>query len=228
MIKYILFDLDETLFDFPKAERGAISEVLSAFGITPTEKIIKRYSEINRDCWDMLERGEISRDRLVILRFELLRDELGADFSPEEVQKTYVSALGGQHHFIDGAEKLLYALCSDYELYAVTNGLYAVQTRRIKDAALDRFFKGYFISEQIGFSKPRKEFFETAFEQIEGFEKDKAIIVGDSLASDILGGKNAGIRTCHYNPNNKENKTGIIPDHEIKKLSELPRLLEEI
>ena len=181
MIKYILFDLDETLFDFPKAERAAISEVLSTLGFSPTERIINRYSEINRSCWDMLERGEIDRDRLVVLRFELLRDELGADLSPEEVQKMYVSALGGQHYFIDGAEELLCRLCTDYELYAVTNGFYAVQTRRIRDAALDRFFKGYFISEKIGFSKPRREFFEAAFEQIVGFERDKAIIVGDSL-----------------------------------------------
>ena len=228
MVKYILFDLDETLFDFPKAEKAAISEVLSALGITPTEKIVERYSKINRNCWDMLERGEIDRERLVILRFELLRDELGADFSPENVQKMYVSALGGQHHFIDGAEDLLSELCTDYELYAVTNGLYAVQTRRIKDAALDRFFKGYFISEEVGYSKPQKKFFDLAFSKIDGFKKAEAIIIGDSLGSDILGGKNAGIRTCHYNPHGKENRTGIIPDHEIKNLSELPRLLKEL
>lgn len=228
MVKYILFDLDETLFDFPKAERAAISEVLTGLGIAPAESIIKRYSEINRECWDMLERGEISRERLVILRFEILREELSVDFSPEEVQKTYVSALGSQHHFIDGAEELLSLLSEKYELYAVTNGLYAVQTRRIKDAALNRFFKGYFISEELGYSKPQKEFFDVAFSKIDGFEKDKAIIIGDSLQSDILGGKNAGIRTCHYNPQKKENKTGIIPDHEIKNLSELPRLLKEL
>ena len=228
MLKYIFFDLDETLFDFPKAEKAAISEVLSGLGIVPTESIVKRYSEINRECWDMLEQGKISRERLVVLRFELLLEELNADFSPEEAQEMYVSALGSHHYFIDGAEELLYELCINYDIYAVTNGLYAVQTRRIKDAELDRFFKGYFISEELGYSKPQKEFFDVAFSKIYGFEKDKAIIIGDSLGSDILGGKNAGIRTCHYNPQKKENKTGIIPDHEIKNLSELPRLLKEV
>ncbi len=228
MVKYILFDLDETLFDFPLAERAAISEVLYNLQITPTEEIIKRYSEINRACWDMLERGEISRERLVVLRFEILRDELGANFSPEEAQKNYVLALGGQHHFISGAEELLSILSKDYELYAVTNGLFAVQSRRIKDAELDRFFKGYFISEKIGYSKPRKEFFDCAFEKIPGFKKENAIIIGDSLQSDILGGKNAGIKTCHYNPSKKENTTGITPDFEINDLSDIPRLLKEI
>lgn len=229
MIKYIFFDLDETLFDFPLAERLAISETFSELGIAPTDENIERYSKINRWCWDGLERGELTRERLIILRFEMLFDELSLDgLSAEGAQKIYENALGSQHPFIDGAEEILSELCEKYELYAVTNGLYSVQSRRIKDAGLDRFFKGYFISEKIGYSKPMREFFESVFEKISDFDKDKSIIIGDSLQSDILGGKNAGIKTCHYNPKNKENKTEIIPDHEIKNLSEIPRLLKEI
>lgn len=229
MIKYILFDLDDTIFDFSKAERVAITETFTQLGIAPTEENIERYSRINRRCWDGFERGELTRESLIILRFELLFTELSLkNLSPVETQRIYERALGRQHHFIDGAENLLCELSKKYELYAVTNGLFAVQSPRIRDARLDRFFDGYFISEDIGFSKPRVEFFDIAFSKIEGFEKEKAIIVGDSLQSDILGGKNAGVRTCYYNPNNKENKGKIIPDYEIKKLSELPRLLEEI
>ena len=153
MIKYILFDLDETIFDFPKAERAAISEVMLKIGITPSEENIQRYSEINRECWDALERGELTRERIVVLRFERFLSEKGSDFSPAEAQKMYVCALGGQHHFIDGAETHLTELTKKYELYAVTNGLFAVQSRRVRDARLDRFFKKVFISEEIGFSK---------------------------------------------------------------------------
>ena len=228
MVKYILFDLDETLFDFPAAERAAISEVMKKLGIEPSEENIRRYSEINRECWDALERGELPRERIVVLRFERFLAERGIDFPPEEAQKKYVRALGSQHDFLEGAEELLAVLSKKYELYAVTNGLYAVQSRRIKDAALDRFFKGYFISEELGASKPQKEFFDRAFEKIAGFRKEAAIIIGDSLQSDILGGKVAGVRTCHYNPLKKENKTEITPDFVINNLSEIPRLLEEI
>ncbi|MBO5010486.1 MAG: YjjG family noncanonical pyrimidine nucleotidase [Clostridia bacterium] len=229
MIKYIFFDLDETLFDFPLAERLAISETFAELGIMPTEENIKLYSKINRLCWDGLERGELTRDRLIILRFEMLFDELSiVGLSPRDAQRLYENALGAQHPFIEGAEEILSELCKKYELYAVTNGLYSVQSRRIKDAGLDRFFKGYFISEEIGYSKPDRRFFETAFEKISGFDKDNSIIIGDSLQSDILGGKNAEIRTCHYNPKSKVNKTEIIPDYEIKNLSEIPRLLKEI
>ena len=229
MIKYIFFDLDETLFDFPLAERLAISETFTRLKIEPTEENIKLYSKINRWCWDGLERGELTRERLVILRFEMLFDELSLDgLSAEGAQKIYENALGGQHPFIAGAEELLSELCENYELYAVTNGLYSVQSRRIKDAGLDRFFKGYFISEELGYSKPDRRFFEAAFATLPHFDKNEAIVVGDSLQSDILGAKNAGVKSCLYNPKSKENKTGIIPDYEIKNLSELPRLLKEI
>ena len=228
MLKYILFDLDDTIFDFTKAERVAITEVFEKIGIEPSEKNIERYCEINRECWGMLERGEMTREEIVVLRFDRFFSEFNLDFSPKMTQEMYVRALGSHHYFIEGAENVLSALSKKYKLYAVTNGLFAVQSPRIRDARLDRFFDGYFISEDIGFSKPRVEFFDIAFSKTEGFEKEKAIIVGDSLQSDILGGKNAGVRTCYYNPNNKENKGKIIPDYEIKKLSELPRLLEEI
>ena len=229
MIKYILFDLDETLFDFPLAERLAISEVLESFGIEADERTVKRYSEINRECWDALERGELSRERIVVLRFERLLSELARhDISPEEAQARYLVALGSKHPFIDGAERVLADLSEKYKLYAVTNGLYAVQTRRIKDAKLDRFFKGYFISEEIGYSKPSREFFLGAFAQIPDFNPDEAIVVGDSLQSDILGAKNAGVKSCLYNPKKKENKTDIVPDYEIGALEELVALLEKL
>ncbi len=229
MIKYIFFDLDETLFDFPLAERLAITETFTELGIDPTEENIERYSRINRLCWDGLERGELTRERLVILRFEMLFSELSrADLSPDVAQRLYENALGGQHPFIEGAEDVLSELCENYELYAVTNGLYSVQSRRIKDAELDRFFKGYFISEKLGYSKPDRRFFDAAFATLPCFDKNEAIVVGDSLQSDILGAKNAGLKSCLYNPKSKENKTGIIPDYQIKNLSELPGLLKEL
>ena len=229
MIKFILFDLDETIFDFPLAERLAISEVLESFGIEADERTVKRYSEINRECWDALERGELSRERIVVLRFERLFSELSCpDLSPDEAQARYLVALGSKHPFIEGAERVLSELSEKYKLYAVTNGLYAVQTRRIKDAGLDRFFSGYFISEEIGYSKPSREFFLTAFAKIPNFDPDLAIVVGDSLRSDILGAKNAGVKSCLYNPKKKENKTDILPDYEISALEELFELLEKL
>lgn len=228
MLKFVFLDLDETIFDFPLAERNAIFEALSKTGITPTDEIAELYSKINRSLWDRLERGTVSRERLKTERFEVLFSEIGVKASATDMQKAYEKALGGYHYFINGAEEVLSELAERYELYAVTNGLFSVQSRRIKDAKLDRFFKGYFISEEIGASKPEKTFFDKAFSSIKDFDPSYSVIIGDSIQSDILGGKNAGILTCHYNPKQKENLTGIIPDYEIKALCELPALLNKL
>lgn len=228
VIKYIFFDLDDTLFDFPLAERMAIGQTLGALGIAYTDGTLLRYSEINRQCWDALERGELSREELAYRRFEILFSELGVSISLERTQRIYEQALGAYHPFLPGALELLEALCKDYELYAVTNGFAVTQEKRIREAELNRYFRGFFISEHVGYSKPDRRFFEEAFAEIDGFEAEKSIVVGDSLQSDILGAKNAGVKSCLYNPKFKKNATDIIPDYEIHELGELVSLLKKL
>jgi FMN phosphatase YigB (HAD superfamily) len=62
MIKTVLFDLDDTLLDFHRSERVALSETLLQFGIEPSDATIKRYSEINRAMWEQLELGNMTRE----------------------------------------------------------------------------------------------------------------------------------------------------------------------
>ena len=102
-----------------------------------------------------------------------------------------------------------------------------MQAPRIEASGIAHYFKDIFISEKIGYNKPSREFFEGCAERIEGYNPREAIIVGDSLSSDILGGKNAGILTCHFNPKNTPYDK-IIPDYKINNLSELAKLLESI
>jgi 2-haloacid dehalogenase len=227
MIKFILLDLDDTIFDFGKAEHLALSKTLTEMGITPTDDIISRYSEINRAHWEMLERGELTREQVLIYRFDALYRELGVSKSSEQTQKIYEYRLSLEHPFIDGAPELLEELSRKYELYVVSNGTAVVQDRRVSESGIEKYFKKIFISQRVGADKPSKEFFDYCFSHIEGFSKEQAIIVGDSLTSDILGGKNAGILTCHFNPKGKQNGK-ITADYEIKELSELPRLLEKL
>lgn len=143
-------------------------------------------------------------------------------------QASYEYLLGIGHYFVDGAEELLEALKDKYELYIVSNGNASVQDRRLKSAGIIPYFKDIFISERVGFNKPSAEFFEACFKRIPGFEKDKAVVVGDRLSSDILGGINAGVRTCWFNPKGEAPDPDIPADYEIKHLSELPALLERI
>ena len=228
MIKTVFLDLDDTLFDFHRAEAIAIRTAMKKMGIEPTEDTVKRYSEINLSCWKKLERGEMDSDQVLHTRFALLFSELGVDYSPEEAQKIYEYELGSHYFYLDGAEELLENIYKRYDLYITTNGITVVQSRRIADSGIAKYFKDIFISQEIGYNKPQKEYFDSIFKTIDGFKKEEAIIIGDSLSSDILGGINAGIKTCRYNPNRLPNAENIIPDYEIQNLSELPALLEAL
>lgn len=228
MIKYVLFDVDDTLLDFGKAEAAAIRKTFERIGIPVTDELIRRYSEINAQQWSRFEKGEITREKLLTERFDILFSELGINVPSEMAQASYEYLLGIGHYFVDGAEELLEALKDKYELYIVSNGNASVQDRRLKSAGIIPYFKDIFISERVGFNKPSAEFFDACFERIPGFEKDKAVIVGDRLSSDILGGINAGVKTCWFNPRGDAPDPDIPADYEIKHLGELPALLESI
>ena len=228
MIRYVLFDVDDTLLDFGKAEAAAIRKTFERIGIPVTGELIRRYSEINAQQWSRFEKGEITREKLLTERFDILFSELGINVPSEMAQASYEYLLGIGHYFVDGAEELLEALKDKYELYIVSNGNASVQDRRLKSAGIIPYFKDIFISERVGFNKPSAEFFEACFERIPGFEKDKAVIVGDRLSSDILGGINAGVKTCWFNPRGDAPDPDIPADYEIKHLGELPALLESI
>ncbi len=229
MIKFVFLDIDDTLLDFGKAEAAAIKKTFERIGIPSTEAVIKRYSEINDSQWALLERGELTREQVLVRRFDILFDELGVRSVPSEMaQASYEYLLGIGHYFVDGAQELLEELKDKYELYIVSNGTAFVQDRRLKSSGIAPYFKDIFISERLGADKPSKEFFDIVFSKIEGFNKSEAIIVGDRLGSDVLGGINAGIKTCWFNPKGLPANPAIPADYEIRALSELPQLLKKI
>lgn len=225
MFKTILFDLDETIFDFKKSEAAAVANALKQIGVKPNEKIVKRYSEINESLWKKLEKGEISRHEVLTKRFEILFDELSVDFDSSEMKKIYEKNLSQTGHLIDGAVDLLEKIYQKYNLYIVSNGTLSVQLGRIKCSETGKYFKELFISEVIGSVKPQKQFFDYCFERIPDINLEETLIVGDSLSSDILGGNNAGIKTCWFNPNHQINTLGVKVDYEISKLDELLKII---
>lgn len=221
MIHTILFDLDNTILDFDKAERRAVRCTLETLGITPAPAVIKRYSQLNLEQWKLLELGKLTRQEVKLRRYQLLFQEIGVNASAQEAAKLYETELGVGHYFIDGAEELLETLAKDYSLYLVTNGTASVQKSRLKSAGIGKYFRSIFISEDMGANKPSLKYFEACFRQIPGFRREETVIIGDSLTSDIKGGKNAGIRTIWYNPGHALNETEIIPDREIERLEEV-------
>ncbi len=226
MVKYVFIDLDDTLLDFVKSERRAIRATLRTLGIRPNNALVRRYHEINAEQWKLLERGEITREQVLHRRFALLFAEYGIDRESENAQHIYEKELGKGHYFIAGAPRVLRRLAKNYELYLVTNGLLAVQTSRLKSAGIAPLFRRIFVSQEVGYNKPQPEFFKHCFSNIAGFCKEKAIIIGDSLSSDMRGGNVAGIRTCWFNPRRHcAAPTDVHIDYEVHRLSELPALL---
>jgi len=226
MFEFLFLDLDDTILDFQKAEHIALSKTLRSFGLEPTESVLKRYNLINRAHWEALERKELTREQVLVGRFQTLFAEMGITVEPVAVARAYEDNLSVGHYFLPGAEEAVERLSRKYKLYLASNGTAKVQAGRLKSANISRFFEKIFVSQQIGANKPAPEYFERCFAMIPGFDKSKAIIVGDSLTSDILGGQNAGIATCWVNPHHKEGRADIRVDYEIEALSQLEDLLE--
>ena len=225
MYRTIFLDLDDTLLDFGAAERVAIAKAFRDLGLEPTPALLKRYSELNQAQWEAFERGEITRDTVLVRRFELLFAELGLSIEPQHAEDVYRGYLGVGHYFVEGAEELLSYLSPRYDLYLASNGVADTQYSRLESAGIGHYFKDIFISEVTGSHKPERAYFDYCFSRIPGFDPSKALIVGDSLTSDILGGCNAGIRTCWFNPGCKPLQGPVTPDHEIRALRELKDIL---
>ena len=228
MIKTILFDLDDTILDFKKAEAIALSGTLRELNIAPSEERIALYSDINAAQWRRLEAGELTRTEVLTTRFRIFFDAIGEQRLPEQAQALYEARLSQGHYFIDGAIKTLETLSSGYALYLVSNGNLRVQEGRLRSAAISHFFRDIFISEQIGADKPSPLFFDRCFARIDGFERSAAIIVGDSLTSDIRGGLEAGIHTCWFNPRRLQRDPAIPAEYEITNLRDLIPLVQAI
>lgn len=228
MIEFLFLDLDDTILDFHKAECIAISKTFRDFGIEPTEEVLARYSQINKACWHKLELGEWTREQVLVRRFEMLFAEHNIVCDGTQVARAYEKNLAIGHYFLPGAEEAVDALSQKYRLFLASNGTASVQQGRMTSANLYRFFEKVFVSQELGANKPAKEFFQRATEQIPGYDPEKALMVGDSLTSDILGGINAGMKTCWVNPKHLPADPAITADYEIEALSQLESLLEKL
>ena len=228
MIEFLFLDLDDTILDFHKAERIAISKTIRDFGVEPTEEIRHRYHVINKWHWEQLELGKLTRKQVQEERFHVLFSELGREVDAEKCAKVYMENLSIGHYFMPGAEEAVERLSKKYKLYLASNGTAKVQAGRLASANISRFFQEIFVSQEIGANKPDILYFQRCFARIPGFDVKRSMIVGDSLTSDILGGIQAGIATCWVNPQGKPGREDIRPDYEIAALSQLEELLERI
>lgn len=218
----IIFDADETLFDFKKSEREAIKNSMSEFNIDYDEEYhLEIYSKINSEIWKEFEIGLITQEKLKIERFKRLSNKINIKFDEAKFAMSYMKHLSNGSFLYDDSLNLVKNLSKDYKLIIITNGLKNVQDNRIRKSDIAKYFDDIVISEEVKVAKPDSRIFEIALNNINYSDRNKVLMVGDSLTSDIQGGINFGIDTCWYNPNRNINNSDILPSYEIYNLIEL-------
>lgn len=225
MMEFVFLDLDDTILDFHRTEQDSLTKTLRECGIEPTEAVIACYRQIDRQHWQRLERGELTHTQVQQGRFRVLLDELGVALDAAEVNRRFRAHLCGDQYFLPQARQAVEQLHRHHRLFLASNGATSAQHARLERAGLRPYFEQVFISEEIGFNKPSGEFFDACFARIPGFDRERAVMVGDSLTSDILGGIRAGLRTCWLNPARRPPDPAIRPDWEIQSLAQLEALL---
>lgn len=227
--KIILWDMDGTLLDFYPAERNAICTTMEQFGLGEcTDAMVKKYSKINELHWKKMELGEITKQQVLENRFAMFFEGEGIKFNRyKEFNENYQINLGAKVFFHEKAYEIVANLKGKVLQYAITNGTYTAQCLKLKNSGLDKIFDGVFISDQIGFQKPSKLFFDYVEKHIPMVSKDEILVIGDSLTSDMQGGNNMGVRCCWFNYDNKPlpEKDTVKLDYVIHKLIELEKIL---
>ena len=227
--KFLLFDLDHTLLDFDAAEDVALSHLLKEEGVEDIQAYKDYYVPMNKTLWKDLELKKITKQELVSTRFAKLFAHFGIEKDGAYLAERYQFFLSKQGQIFPGVEDLLKKLIHQgFELYAATNGITFIQTGRLEQSGIAPYFKEIFISEQLHTQKPDAAFYEKIGARIPNFDKDHALMIGDSLSADIQGGNNAGIDTIWYNPHHLENKTQAQPTYEVDSYQALLEILDKL
>ncbi len=219
--QWLLFDADGTLFDFDRAEVAAFEQAFGLISVTFEPSYLATYQRINQTLWQAVEREEIKPAIVKLRRFELLLEAIGVDISAVKLSDTYVECLAARAELIEDASEVLQALHGKYRIAILTNGLQAVQRGRLARSVIRDHIADIIISEEIGFVKPAKEFFDIALSRIGNPPIREVLMIGDSWTSDIQGAVQYGIDACWYNPSRKPRPSSPEITREIASLSEL-------
>lgn len=221
----LLCDADNTLFDFTKAEENAFAIACEKMGFCSTPELLQIYSEINEGLWKLLEQGKIEQDVLRVRRFEDFLKAVGKTGDARKMCDAFVEALGQQSVLLDGAAQAVERWSRQVPVVIVTNGISEVQRSRMAKSELRPFISGLVISSEVGAAKPDPLMLEKAMELAGVTDRRRALMLGDSLSSDIAAAKNAGIDACWFNPKGMKNEKGLPIAYDIRSLDEVDAIL---
>ena len=218
---YLLFDADNTLFDFDRAVRHAFAASCEAVGLTASDELLRRYRVHNDACWTMFDRGEASKDFILIERFRRFFAELGVDADPAAANRAHLETLAVCSFPMAHSVEVCARLARTHRLFLITNAVASVQRGRLARSVIRPYLEAAFISKEAGAQKPTREYFDYVFAHIDGITRDNCLLIGDSLTSDIQGANNYGLACCWYNPAHRPKPDDLRVDYEITDLREL-------
>lgn len=222
--KMIIFDADDTLYDFAKAEEYAFENAIKDFNFEYKDNYLSIYKKINVQIWKDLENGLITQKELKAERFRRFLEAVNLVADAKDFSDCFLDHLSRGTFLYDGAIELVEDLSKKYRLVLITNGLTSVQKYRVRQHKIAQYFEKVIISEEIGFAKPDPRIFEEGLKDLKPVNKEDIIIVGDTISSDILGGINYGIDTCWFNMKNQSNHKNIMPTHAVYTFEELQNI----
>ena len=225
MYKFILVDIDNTLLDFNKCAKEAISIAFNEFGLFYKDDYFDIFVETNNDLWKALENNTITKEQLRNSRWTLIFEKCGIHEDGIKFEKRFEELIAESHIPVEGAIELLQYLSKKYDVYLVTNGFVKAQKNRISLAGMEPYIKDMFVSESIGYAKPSKEFFEHCISSIGNVTKEEMMIIGDSLSADIKGGIDFDIDTCWYNHVGEQKPEGLPINYTVTALNEIFHIL---
>ena len=231
MIKVVLIDIDNTLLSFSGYVKETMKEGFAHFGLKPYEEdMFATFERINNSLWRQIEQGTMSLEELMGCRWNRIFQELGIDFDGRVFESYFREKLFDSAIPEEGAMELLEYLQGKYTLCVASNGPYDQQKHRMKLGNMDRFFAHYFVSSKLGFPKPSKEFFDYCFKALQeaGFPRlgpEEVMIIGDSITSDISGGREYGLKTCLYRNGSASVSEKTEADYVVDRLEEIKAIL---
>ncbi len=209
----ILFDADDTLFDFQAGNRNAVNALLDEIGYLHPDRY-DQYEAVNLACWAELEQGRLTQDALRTERFRRFYAKYGIDRDPQRDGDRFVELLGGQSILLPHAEDVVREIARVKPVLILTNGITSVQKRRLALSPIRDVILGAVISQEEGAAKPNPKLFDRALKRL-GIARGAALMIGDGVNSDIRGANNAGIDACWYNPGGKALPAGVHAEYII-------------
>lgn len=217
----VLFDLDHTLMDSDASEAAAFAQTMRTAGVADRPGLFETYRRINLAMWAQVEAGTLLADDVKRLRFEEFNRVAGIDSDPLMMAEVFVAGLGANGDLYPGALAMLEEIQLSAALGLVTNGISEVQRARVTRLGIESLFQAIVVSSEVAAAKPGAAIFDIAFERLGHPERVSTVMVGDSLTSDMAGGRGYGIATCWYNPTGRVPKSDVCLDHVVSGFGEI-------